>query len=609
MARILVAFVVTVSISALGRTVSADDATAILKKAMKALGGEDNLKKIEGAIWKSKGKLRLGDHTEHDFTGQTIMQGLDRVRSEAEIEYVGQKHKMLTILNGDRALQVFGRMPLQPDDAVARLKSSLYLTLIPVTLTPLTEQRFKVSAAGAEKVGDRLAVVLKVTCPDGKDFTISFDKESGLPVKAVGTIFTLDGRQVTQETTYSDYKNFEGIKVATRLESKIDGEPSRKSDLTEFKLLDKVDPMAFSIPKEADRQAETIPGPESDKLLPATTGYAIFAFGSDRPGGIAAGDIIAVELPTLKDTVVRPTVAPNQVDMPTIHSLSGPDAEGRVAYIEDHFFVADEKTRRHLLKTIKLDGTNDTELFSRPGDAMWANTGAGHGDIGSDLVLSPVGGRVAFLSGLTHVQMPSAYLSAGTVEIWDVAKKTGTKTGVNSLEGLAWFPDGKRLAYVKLVEPKAAAPAEPPADSFGSSFNRWPKIPAVFVRDVEAQTESFLHIGWNPVVSFDGQSVLVSENGGGWNRVDVVTGKSASATWPGLWAPIALPAQDIVLSLCVPTKGAKVRFTEHNSALVGPKEMLSLKLAKVNGNEFQTVVPHIDPRTHVSFGQVSRKKE
>jgi hypothetical protein len=94
--------------------------------------------------------------------------------------------------------------------------------------------------------------------------------------------------------------------------------------------------------------------------------------------------------------------------MPTIHALSGPDAEGRIAYIEDHFFVADEKNRRHLLKTIRLDGTHATELFSRPGDAMWAKS-PGHGEIGDDLALSPVGGRVAFLSGLVNTQMPGVF--------------------------------------------------------------------------------------------------------------------------------------------------------------------------------------------------------
>jgi hypothetical protein len=103
--------------------------------------------------------------------------------------------------------------------------------------------------------------------------------------------------------------------------------------------------------------------------------------------------------------------------------------------------------------------------------------------------------------------------------------------------------------------------------------------------------------------------VLLSDNEGAWRRVDILTGKSASATWPGLWSPIALPDKDVVLSLCIPTEGAKVRFTENNSALVGPKEMLSLKLASVNGNEFQTGVPHIDPRTRISFGRFSRKQE
>ena len=212
----LVAFVVAVSISALGRTVSADDAdaTAILDKAMKAMGGKDKLKKIVVAVCKFKGTLRLGDNTEHDFTGQIIMQGLDRVRTETEIDFLGQKQKMLAIVNGDKVIQVFGHMPVQPDDAVARLKRSLNLAIIPVTIAPLAGQRFKIGSAGEEKVGGRPAVVLKVTCPDGTDFTISFDKESGLPVKAVGKVFTLDGQQVTQERTYSGYKDFEGIKVA-----------------------------------------------------------------------------------------------------------------------------------------------------------------------------------------------------------------------------------------------------------------------------------------------------------------------------------------------------------------------------------------------------------
>src|SRR5437867_2555161 len=120
----------------------------------------------------------------------------------------------------------------------------------------------------------------------------------------------------------------------------------------------------------------TVAGPESDKLLTGVRGYLLTSRNSR--------DINCIELPTLKETIVRP-MRPQVRDDPTIHALSGPDAQGRIAYIEDHFFVENEKNRRHLLKTIRLDGTENTELFSRPGDAMWASKG----EIGKSIALSP----------------------------------------------------------------------------------------------------------------------------------------------------------------------------------------------------------------------------
>ncbi|HZK81639.1 MAG TPA: hypothetical protein VFC46_11240 [Humisphaera sp.] len=62
------------------------------------------------------------------------------------------------------------------------------------------------------------------------------------------------------------------------------------------------------------------------------------------------GGMVAVELPTLRETTVRSQGSCDSGDMATIHMLSGPDDHGRIAYIEDHFFVKNEKNRRHLLK-------------------------------------------------------------------------------------------------------------------------------------------------------------------------------------------------------------------------------------------------------------------
>ena len=56
-------------------------------------------------------------------------------------------------------------------------------------------------------------------------------------------------RKANIETTFGDYKDFGGIKKATKIEVKRDGEPFQKMEVTEFKVLDKVDPETFTEPK------------------------------------------------------------------------------------------------------------------------------------------------------------------------------------------------------------------------------------------------------------------------------------------------------------------------------------------------------------------------
>src|SRR5438105_3864101 len=80
---------------------------------------------------------------------------------------------------------------------------NLYLRVVPMTLVPLKGKGFKIQTAAAEKVGGKPALGLKVTGPDGKDFTLYFDKESGLPVKEVAKV-TFMGNEFTQETTFTD---------------------------------------------------------------------------------------------------------------------------------------------------------------------------------------------------------------------------------------------------------------------------------------------------------------------------------------------------------------------------------------------------------------------
>jgi len=176
-------------------------------------------------------------------------QGLDRLRSEFEGEFGGNKVEGLSVLNGDKGWRRFGdnSMPLD-DEMLAREKRNLYIQLTPVLLVPLKGKGFKLDSAADEKVGDKPAAVVKVTGPDGKDFTICFDKESGLPVKTVATVVGFMNDEYKQETTLSEYKDFGGIKKSTKSSSKRDGEKFIESEVLEFKALDKAPADAFNEP-------------------------------------------------------------------------------------------------------------------------------------------------------------------------------------------------------------------------------------------------------------------------------------------------------------------------------------------------------------------------
>ena len=202
---------------------------------------------------------------------------------------------------------------------------------------------------------------------------------------------------------------------------------------------------------------------------------------------------------------------------------------------------------------------------------------------------------------------PPAYLTAGCLEIWDVDRKTGDKTAVKALDdGLSWFPDGTRLAYVKLV-PRKGRKLSDNEEAIAKSFGGWDAIPTVYVFDYLTRADTPLCAGWLPVVSGDGKSVLVSDFPGWRWRVDVATGRSESVKWPGMgfWAgaPVANPSDDLVLYAGLPTAGTKIEYTK-GFGISGPRLMQSLKIAKMNTDQFQTVIPYIDPRHQISFGVV-----
>jgi hypothetical protein len=326
-------------------------------------------------------------------------------------------------------------------------------------------------------------------------------------------------------------------------------------------------------------------GQETDKLLRDTTGFLLL-----HKGG---SGIEAIQFPTLKKTIVRPDPSPPKAEnFTTLHSWSGPDSGGRIAFIEDHFFVKDKRDRRHDLKAIGLDGTQETTLFSRPGDAMWAASAAGKGQIGRSLALSPVGGRVAFHTDLAPVQLPNCHVYCGSIEFWNLESKQNSKINANAMNAsLAWLPDGKRLVYVKLADPKITEiVASSRNDVFLKKFQNWEKIPSVFIRDVDTGKEAFLHVGMGAIVSPNGRQALVFDNEGAWIRVDVATGESSHVAWhdhANKAAGIISYLTNDILLVSTTTWKPQPKRRGFLSSFDPPISIRTYSLVRLNSDEFQ----------------------
>ncbi len=225
------------------------DVTAVLDKAITALGGEEKLSKAKIVSWKSKGTFTINGN-DNPFSSTATYQGVDHYRGEIEMKFGDNDVKGVSVLAGEKGWRKFGEMDQELEDGeLANEKRMIYLQIVPTTIIPLKGKGFKTEALPDEKVADKPAAVIKVTGPDGKDCKLYFDKESGLPVRMVAVVIGFGGEEFTQESNYSNYKDFDGIKKATKVESKRDGEKFVDVEVSEFKVLDKVDGETFSQPK------------------------------------------------------------------------------------------------------------------------------------------------------------------------------------------------------------------------------------------------------------------------------------------------------------------------------------------------------------------------
>ena len=247
---------------------AAADPAALVDKAVRALGGAEKMAQVRAATWKEKG-TRAFQGNDVPVNAEVLVQGTDHIRREWDVDLGGMKVRRVVVVAGEGAWsKMMENVEELAGEKLANERRRVYLTVIPVTVLPLKSEGYRLATIADEQVGGRPAAGLNVTPPDGKEFRLYFDKETGLPVRVVAKVLGQGGAgPCTEETTYSDYKAFDGVQKATRISIKRDGATVSDVQIGEFKVLDRADAKAFQ--KLSSGQLAGVPaGTQAQATIP-----------------------------------------------------------------------------------------------------------------------------------------------------------------------------------------------------------------------------------------------------------------------------------------------------------------------------------------------------
>lgn len=223
-----------------------DDTGAFLAKVIKAHGGEEKLRASYATIVKAKGTAHI-ENNDIPLTLEGHFQLPDKLKLEMQLDMMGQNFTIIMVFDGEKAwANVMGKEEKAPDEFAKELKNSLIREHM-TRLVPLQDKSVKLNSLGEVKVDDKETIGLQVTKQGQPDMNLYFDKTTNLLVKAEYRFLEPDSKQeVDQVRKLSDYKEFAGIKIPTKMVMHNDGKKFLELEITDFRVVPKHDASIFA---------------------------------------------------------------------------------------------------------------------------------------------------------------------------------------------------------------------------------------------------------------------------------------------------------------------------------------------------------------------------
>jgi len=235
--------------AAVGRADEQADCRAVIDKAVQARGGKDKLLKYTAATARTKGMFH-GFGQALPIKGEFTSQWPNKTKVSLELEAMGQELKFVAVADGKQGWRRINDDVVEmSEEQLAEQKHSSFHGYVSSLAGLLLDKDITLKPLGESKIDGRTVVGIKASKPGHRDISLYFDKETGLLTRSVTKVKDVDRDvEFEQETTYGNYKEFEGVKHATKQLMKRDGEPFLEMEVVELKPAVKLDDAVFSKP-------------------------------------------------------------------------------------------------------------------------------------------------------------------------------------------------------------------------------------------------------------------------------------------------------------------------------------------------------------------------
>lgn len=225
-----------------------DAARAIIERAIQAHGGQERLAKHNAEKVKLRGTLFIRDQI-IPFSADTTLQMPAQLKTVLEMTAAAQKHVLVQVVDGDRAGVTENGKAIKVDAAaLSEMRSAVQLQRAARLVPLLTDRGCRMTVLEPIRVNERSAMGVRLSQRGCKDLLLYFDQELGLLVKSERQLEDGQGREVTEERFYGDYKDMGGYIRPTRVIAKRGGKKVMEAVLLEARTYEKIDSSELALP-------------------------------------------------------------------------------------------------------------------------------------------------------------------------------------------------------------------------------------------------------------------------------------------------------------------------------------------------------------------------